>query len=202
MRELLPGLLHWTAEHERIGRPVSSHYLVPAATLFDPMEPKGGVEALEGPSPPRHVVLSCRHHARASAGFAQRFGATVHCNEAGLHELEGLDAEVRGFTPPGPVVDGVESIEVGSISPDETALWLDVDGGALLIADGLLHYDGELGFVPDSLMGDDPEDVKAGLLAAFARLAEREPDTLLFAHGDPIVGSGTEALRAFLADAQ
>lgn len=53
---------------------------------------------------------------------------TVHCNEASLHELEGLDAEVHGFMPPAAVV--------------------------------------------------------------------------LFAHGDPIVGSGADALRAFLADAQ
>lgn len=202
MKELLPGLYHWTAQHEGIGMPVSSHLLEPAATVFDPMRPEGGVEALDGPTPPRHVVLSCRHHARASAELAQRFGATVHCNEAGLHELEGLDAEVRGFTPPGEVVGGVEAIEVGSISPDETALWLDVEGGAVLIADGLVHCGGELSFVPDSLMGDDPDGVKAGLSTALGRIAEREFATLLFAHGDPIVGSGSQALRTFLSRAQ
>jgi hypothetical protein len=203
VKELLPGLFHWTAHHERIGMPVSSHYLEPSATLIDPTEPEGGVEALQRLAPPREVVLSCRHHARASARFAQRFGTTVHCNEAGLHELEGLDAEVRGFTPPGPVVDGVEAIEVGAISPDETALWLsDVEGGAVLIADALLHYDGELAFVPDSLMGDDPEGVKVGLTAALARIADREPATALFAHGDPIVGDGAKALRTFLSRAR
>jgi hypothetical protein len=202
VKELLPGLYHWTAHHERIGVPVSSHYLEPVATLFDPMEPQGGVEALNGHAPPREVVLSCRHHARASAEFAQRFGVTVHCNQTGLHELEGLEAEVRGFTAPGPVVDGVDAIEVGSISPDETALWLDVEGGAVLIADGLLHYGGKLSFVPDSLMGDDPEGVKAGLSAALGRIAEREPATVLFAHGDPIVGDGAKALRAFLSPAE
>lgn len=203
MNELLPGLRHWVVHHEGIGRPVSSHYFEPAATLFDPMEPPEGVEALDGSAPPEHVVLSCRHHLRAGADFAQRFGATVYCNEAGLHELEGVDADVRGFRPPGPVVPGVEAIEVGAISPDETALWLsDVEGGAVLIADALLHYDSEVSFVPDSLMGDDPEGVKVGLIAALQRIADRRPGTLLFAHGDPIVGSGTEALRAFLADAQ
>lgn len=202
MNELLPGLRHWTAHHEGIGRPVSSHYLELAATVFDPMEPPGGVEALDRLSPPRHVVLSCRHHLRAGAELAQHFGASVHCNEAGLHELKGVQADVRGFTAPGPVVPGVEAIGVGAISPDETALWLDVEGGAVLIADALLHYDGNVSFVPDSLMGDDPEGVKVGLIAALERIADREPGTLLFAHGDPIVGSGTEALRAFLAAAQ
>lgn len=55
--------------------------------------------------------------------------------------------------------------------------------------------DGELRFVPDSLLGDDPEAVKQALRAALRRLcSEYEFDALLPAHGEPIVSGGREAL--------
>ena len=71
--------------------------------------------------------------------------------------------------------------------------------GALSFADGLIRHDrGALGFVPDSLLGDDPEGVKDGLRTSFRRLLELRFDNLLFAHGPPLVGGGKQALREFL----
>ena len=52
-------------------------------------------------------------------------------------------------------------------------------------------------FFSDSLLGDDPEGVKAGLRQAYSRVLDRDFDNLLFAHGDPIVGGGKDALRDF-----
>ena len=57
-----------------------------------------------------------------------------------------------------------------------------------------------LGFVPDSLIAEGPDEVervKRGLLAAYRRLCELEWDTLLLAHGLPLVGDGKEKLRGF-----
>ena len=67
-------------------------------------------------------------------------------------------------------------------------------GGALLFADALINVTGEVSFVPDSLM-DDPEADKRAMLDSLEALLERETDTLLFAHGDPIVGGGNEVLQ-------
>jgi hypothetical protein len=80
---------------------------------------------------------------------------------------------------------------------DEFALHLDVAEGALSFADGLINYGG-LGFVRDSLLGDDAAAVKRGLTEAFRRLLDLEFDHLLFAHGEPLIGGGKNALRAFL----
>jgi hypothetical protein len=45
---------------------------------------------------------------------------------------------------------------------------------------------------------DEPAATKEGLRAAYRRLAdELEFDHLLLAHGDPFVGDGRDALRAF-----
>jgi hypothetical protein len=51
--------------------------------------------------------------------------------------------------------------------------------------------------VPDRLLGDDPEGVRAGLLAAFRRLVPLSPEHLLLAHGLPVVGDGRRALEEF-----
>ena len=64
-----------------------------------------------------------------------------------------------------------------------------------------MHYgDDGLHFVPEEHIGDDPETIKAGLRAAYARLADAvEPEILLLAHGSPVVGGGADALRRFAA---
>jgi hypothetical protein len=94
---------------------------------------------------------------------------------------------------------GVVACEVDAISPDETALHVPAHR-ALACADGVVRWSagGPLAFVPDYLM-DDPETTKAGLRAAFERLLELDWDHLLLAHGQPFVGDGKAALRAFLA---
>jgi len=78
--------------------------------------------------------------------------------------------------------------------PDDTVLRIEAGGGALLFADSLIHY-GEVGFVPDHLIGDDPEGVKRQVRERAATLLEEDFEHLLFAHGDPLVGRGREALR-------
>jgi hypothetical protein len=35
MRDVLPGILHWTTFHDGIGARVSSHYVEPAGALID-----------------------------------------------------------------------------------------------------------------------------------------------------------------------
>jgi glyoxylase-like metal-dependent hydrolase (beta-lactamase superfamily II) len=95
----------------------------------------------------------------------------------------------------------VLAIGTDAISPDDTTLHIAHGGGALAFADGLVRPPGgPLGFVSDSLIGDDPEAVKEALLAAYRGLLERdiEFDTLLFAHGEPLVGGGRKALKDFV----
>src|SRR5438105_4211556 len=89
MVEIGPGLWHWTAVRNSIGTEVSSYYLAAERVLIDPMIPPGGVEWFEQPGPPRHAVLTNRHHDRDAWRLRERFGTTVHCIRNGLHELDG-----------------------------------------------------------------------------------------------------------------
>jgi len=207
---ILPGLFHWTASHPRIGIEVSSYWLAAQRVLIDPLLPAGGLAWLREVGPPEHVILTNRHHWRHSSEIVEAFGCTVWCNELGLYELEHERGRerVRGFPAGERLLGTIESHEVGVLCPDETALRFELpEGGACLaVADGVVRIgekargDGPLAFVPDSLLVDDPAEVdavKRGLREAYARLCELAWDTLLLAHGLPLVGDGREKLRAF-----
>ena len=58
--------------------------------------------------------------------------------------------------------------------------------------------DGELTFVPDSLMGDDPVGVRRGITGALRALLDHDFDALLFAHGAPIAPAAKSALTTFV----
>ena len=190
MDELAPGLYDWTARHEGHGQIVHSHYLEGGGVLIDPMgPPPDGL-----PGEPGLVVLTSRHHLRHAASY----GVPIVAHEAGLHEFAGGDVDVRPFAFGDELSPGVRALEVGVLTPEETALHLDVGDGWLVLADAAIRGgDGALSFVPDGLIGDDPEGVKAGLRQALRRILDTEDfDGLLLAHGAP----GTRAeLAAFVA---
>jgi hypothetical protein len=189
MHELAPGIQHWTARHPKIGSDVSSYWLPGVGVLIDPLDVPEDVADVHT------IILTNRHHRRSSLEARERFGASVHVPQAGMQDWEG--EPVEPYEPGDALADGSVSVhEVGAICPDESALHIP-SVSALAVADGVIRYGGELGFVPDSLM-DDPEDTKQGLKDAYARLAdELEFENLLVAHGEPIAGGAREKLREF-----
>jgi len=203
IREILPGIFHWTALHPEIRIPVSSHYVEPARMLLDPLVPEEGLAWFERRGPPEHVLLTNRLHSRHSARFVEAFGCEVWCNEAGLDHfgeegaIQGL--RVRGFQPGDLLPGGIESHEVGVLCPDETAFRIPGAEPALAVADGVVRdAEGPLAFVPDPLLGDDPEAVKRGLRRAYRRLLALDFDHLLLAHGNPWLGGARQALARFV----
>ncbi len=200
VQEVLPGIHHWTTRHPRIGAVVSSYWLGEAGVLLDPLVPaQEGLDWFaEQPVRPEAILLSNRHHYRESGAFAERFGCTIYCNIAGLHEFSHGE-QVEGFEIGDELPGGVIAHEMGAICPDDTALHLP-SSRALVIADSVVlggpgGLDGLLGFVPDYLM-DDPPGTKAGILASCTRLlAELDFEHLLLAHGGPVIGDGRSRLQ-------
>src|SRR4051812_1024294 len=186
MDEIADGLFHWAAHYDRIGQDVHSHFHAASGTLFDPMEPAEGLGWFERTGRiPRRIVMSNRHHWRHIPRYVEAFGIPVLCHEAGLHEFAD-GREVEGFAFGDELGTGVVAHEVGVLTPEETAFRIDAGGGALLFADSVIRGEhGELGFVSDWLLGDEPDAVKAGLRERFKALAQLDFDVLLMAHGAP-----------------
>jgi glyoxylase-like metal-dependent hydrolase (beta-lactamase superfamily II) len=199
MNELAPGVFHWTAVHPNLGRDVSSYLHAESGTLIDPMTPAEGVEFFDADGRrPQRVVLTNRHHLRDSERFAAAFAIPILCHEAGLHEFKG-GPDVKAFAWGDELAPGVRALEVGAICDEESALLIESGDGFLAVADAVINYGG-LGFVPDRYIGDDPPAIHSAIRAAYGRLLDQPFDSLLPAHGDPIVGGAKDALRAFAED--
>jgi hypothetical protein len=199
MQEILPGIYHWTTFHEGIQEDVHSYYItaIAPAVLIDPRVPSEGLGWFEGHPLPQHIYLTNRHHYRHSDQFAKAFGATVWCHQKGLHEFT-KGQEVKPFQHGDVLPGGVLALAVGVLCPEETALYLPCVGGILAIGDAIIRPNEHLDFVPNPLLGDNPQAVKDGLRQVFRRHLEREFDHLLFAHGAPWIGGAKAALRQFL----
>ena len=201
MREVLPGVHHWESVHPTIHIKVSSYWLEDGGVLIDPLVPEdSGLEWFQARTArPRAVLLSNRHHLRDSLRFHEVFGCPIRCTRAGLHEFAHGEP-VAGFDPPARLDGNVVAHALGGICPDDTALYLE-GRRALAFADGVVRagsQDGELGFVPDSLM-DDPPATKRVLLEGLTRLlAELDFEHVLLAHGSPLIGDGRERLQELL----
>jgi hypothetical protein len=200
IREILPGVHHWTAVHPRIRVPVDSYFVEPSGTLLDPVVPREGLDWFAGRAP-RQIVLTNRHHLRHGARFAEAFGGLpIRASAPGLHEFA-HGPQVEGYAFGAELAPGITAHEVGAICPDDTALRVQTgEGGALAFADAVQRpRGGGLTFVPGLLMGDDPAAVRAALRASLRRLLDLDFDHLLFAHGDPLIGGGRAALRDFVS---
>ena len=199
MKEIAPGLYHWTAMHPRIQFEVSSYFVSDSATLIDPVVPPDeGLEWFRGEHEPQTIALTNRHHDRECERFCAEFElGPVLVPEAGLHEFEGKSLEVVSYAGGEEIVPGILVHEVGAIAPDDMALEIR-SVGALALADSVVNPGNGLSFVPDNYM-DDPDQTKVRLAESLETLLDVDFDTLLFAHGEPIVGGGKRALREFLA---
>ena len=198
MQELLPGVLHWTQKHPNHGMEVSSYLLVDERVALNPLVPPEGLEAL-GDATVEAVVLTGRHHLRGSAAFVEAFGATVLAPAPGLDDMEADGLDVQGYADGDVLPGGLVARGVGELSPDEFAV-LSERVRAVAPCDGVMRVgDGELGVPPTELLGEDPDDVQARIVASWARLLDAwDFDHLLLPHGDPIVGDAEEQLRRFV----
>lgn len=192
MDEILPGLLHWKTPHPEIGSEVSSYLLTGTGVAIDPLLPEG-----DGPHwlghDVEHVVVTICLHTRSAADF----GRPVRAPRAGLHRWDGRGIDVEPYDDGDEVAPGVRALAMAAIAPDDFALHVDAGPGVLAFGDAVIRY-GEIGFVPDHLIGDDPEGVKRATLDRLEALLELDFDALLFAHGDPLPSGGKQALRAFV----
>ena len=181
---------------------MSSYWLEDAGVFVDPLLPEdaGTDWFAEQPTRPQAVVMANRHHYRDSGAISERFGCKVYVPAAGMSAF--TDGEpVVPYEPGDSLPGGLVAVQIGVLSPDDSGLFLD-SARALWLADTIVRAptdpDSRIGWVADSLM-DDPEQTKQELLEVFTRiLSDYDFDSLLLAHGLPLVRNGRSELEAFV----
>ena len=108
MKEILPGILHWSAKHPKIQIAVSSYYVAEAGVLIDPLVPPDGPGSVppsaaarlaDKPRPrygelprDRSLALCCGVGQRAyyAVRFLAQHGYRVANLSGGLHPVSAL----------------------------------------------------------------------------------------------------------------
>jgi hypothetical protein len=200
MKEILPGVYHWSTYHPGIGAVVHS-YLIAATdctVILDPRVPHEALNILKPLARPCHILLTNRLHYRHSGRFARAFQAKIWAHQAGRKAFGPKRHRVHLFQHGAHLPGNIQALKIGSLCPEETAFFIPLHGGIVSIGDAVIREGNNLGFVPDFLMGEDPETVKRGMIQALRRLLRYNFDHLLFAHGKPWIGGGKKTLRKFL----
>src|SRR4051812_31334645 len=126
MREISPGIVHWTTHHDPIGARVSSYLIPSAGIVIDPKTPEGGLQAL--PSKPQQVVLTTGLHDRDAQDFADAFDIPIRAPREAAARV-GDTLEFEPFGDGDEVAPGVTAIHIGKLAGDEYALHLAVGDG-------------------------------------------------------------------------
>ena len=201
MEEIVPGVHVWHAHHDGIGMTVHSFYVAPARALIDPMLPPGGVEEIAAlGEPPQRILLTIRHHYRQCRRVRRRvrlqrpLPRATGCTSSRAARPSRASPRRRGRARgrrPGGRRDLPRRVR---------AVHRDASRRARVRRRrrALARRRSRSGSCPTTCSATTPRRVKAGLRAAYARIAdELEFDALLLAHGGPTAHGGRQALAEF-----
>lgn len=204
LRELRPGLWHWTARHPDWtpdqggadgwdGDVGSYAHVAPGGELLllDPLVPEQGWSAIDG-LVERHgapqVLLTLHWHARSAAAVLDRYdGARVWAHAAAADEVGKRTPVTDTFAPGDELPGSVEAIAADV--HDEVELWLPSVRG-LVVGDAVAAASG--GPVRLWQGGDVTR-------RALRPVLERPLELLLLTHGEPVLDGARETLASALA---
>ena len=209
MRELLDGILRWELPHPEWSpddaeggqgwEQIVASYLVETAdgpVLIDPLVADDGWDGLDGALRGRSpdVLLTLFWHTRSTPAVLERYpGATAWVHEPAAELFRERGVEGRAFRPGDPLPGEIEAIdarrayEVAFLLPEQRAL----AAGDVLLGEP----DGGARLLPRSWYRGDYNAVCAALRDAFLPLPVEH---LLLMHGEPVLGTGYEALARAL----
>jgi hypothetical protein len=208
MRELAPGLLHWTARHpdwhpSGFGDEVGCFALVtPEALLvIDPLadEPRIAELGALAAGRPVHVLITIGYHVRSAGDLARRLGATVWGPPAAGRRLPG-DVPFTELEHGGEGPAGVTAVRIGRPVRGERPLWLP-SHGAVAFGDSVVATpEGEL-----RMWAQEPVDERRArfyrerFAPTLAPLLDLPVRAVLVTHGEPVLVDAADALRAAVA---
>ena len=215
MERLGDGLWRWTARHPEwhpgeFGAEVACFAAQAEETtlLVDPLLPEDDdaaasvLHAIDAVVADRVAILiTIPYHVRSSEELWRRYGkdaeTTIHGHRACTKRLKDESA-FREIEPGAPLPGGVSAHTIGKPRRYEMPLHLP-SHDALVFGDAIAETEGRL-----VMWATDKVDAKVAnfyrerFAPSLKPLLELRADNVLVTHGEPVLGGGTEALRAAL----
>ena len=197
MQQIVPGVWTWHVHDAERAIDFNGWYVRAGdeAVVIDPPAASGSVMREIGDlGRPTLVLLTNKHHTRASAVFRETFDCPIHIHEkdAGLMD-----------TPPQGTFQSGDRLPCGLLAvtlqngktPGETAFLFRGDVDALIVGDAVIgRPSGALSMLPPEKF-TDPKAARDGLSV----LLQHPFEALLLGDGQSIREGGRQALEAFLA---
>ena len=197
MREILPGVFHWTVDWPGVF-PLESYWLKTEAgsVLIDPLE-SSNLDAIAEASDVLAVILTTGGHERSAGLFARRTAAPIYVPTVDERLLENLDEYVTygdGEMLPGSLLTIATP---GRRAEDgEHALLSPLHGGTLIVGDCLGTASKWTPWAELPLGGhprNHPRPVES-----LKHLLDHQFENLLPGHGKPILGGARSALQKLI----
>jgi glyoxylase-like metal-dependent hydrolase (beta-lactamase superfamily II) len=189
---LLPSLLHWTVNDDRIGWRSEAYALVRRgrSVLVDPLPL--AQRALAALGRVTAIVLTIQSHQRSAWRYRRRFGVEVHAPRG----AEGLEEEPdRWYDDGAELPGGLRAVHApGPCEASYALLAARSAGGILFVGDLVARgEDGRFEFLSDQYQ-DAPRRTRASV-RSLARLPVK---VICPGHGPPVLEGGAAALAAAL----
>jgi hypothetical protein len=190
--EVAPGIVVWETYEPSIKSDLSSTAIRTSAgwIVVDPVPlAPAALSALEAAAPINSIVVTNSNHLREALSLAQSGSRPIFASD-------GIHSEVAAVQPlpRSSEREGVRFIPVDGAAAGEIALYIERDGGSIVVGDALINF-GSHGFT--LLPRKYCQDQKL-LRASLANLARLPFSRLFFAHGTPILTGANARLAAVL----
>jgi glyoxylase-like metal-dependent hydrolase (beta-lactamase superfamily II) len=195
LREVVPGVFHWSVRNSRIGGATSASHAVRGSTgetvLIDPV--RLADDALAALTPVTAIVLTAATHQRASWRYRRQFDARVYLPRGSRVTDEEPDEHYGA----GDVLPGeLEAVHTPGPEDPHYALLRSEAPGVLFCPDLVMLEQDELLFVPAEFHEDGEETRRS-----VERLLDLPFEVLCLDHGPPITHDPKRSLRRLLAKA-
>ncbi len=190
---LIPGIFHWTVEDDRIAFRSDAYALATTAgtVMIDPLPL--AAKALDRLGRIEAICFSVQSHQRSSWRLRKQLGVRVYTPRA----AEGLEESPDQWYSEGDrLPGGLQAIHAPG--PCEASyLFYSRETSALFLGDLLIREPrGQFRFVSDEYM-DDPAAARVSVEKILA-MSDLTYDVLCPAHGNPLKGGATDAIRKAL----
>ena len=192
LKELLPGLFHWSIRWPGWWS-LEAYWLrtEKGSVLVDPIESIGMLEEAEDI---KAIFLTVGWHERSARLFSKRAGAPIFLPELDRHMIEDID-EFVGYGDGFEHECGIRAIGVPGLTPGEQALLSGAHGGTLFVGDALGTT---AKWAPKGMkLGGHPNGHPRPA-QSLCHLLDYEFENLMPGHGKPIIGGAKDELARLI----